>query len=156
MTWQEVIEDKSLHDLPYKIELNQWGQIVMSPASNRHSRNQTRIAILLEKLMNNGEAMNECSIDTPLGTKVADVAWLSSGFLKKHGYATPYSAAPEICAEVVFPSNSREEIDEKIRLYLSKGALEVWICDADGNIFFHRQNGAQPSSMVCPKFPNKI
>ena len=32
MKWQEVLEDKSLQDLTYKIELNRWGQIVMSPA----------------------------------------------------------------------------------------------------------------------------
>lgn len=34
MKWQEVCEDKALQDLPYKIELNRWGQIVMSPAKN--------------------------------------------------------------------------------------------------------------------------
>ena len=29
MTCQEVCEDKDLADLPYKIELNRWGQIIM-------------------------------------------------------------------------------------------------------------------------------
>ena len=35
MQWSDVLEDRSLDNLPYKIEINEWGQIVMSPASNR-------------------------------------------------------------------------------------------------------------------------
>ena len=35
MTWQEVLDDPRLQNLPYKIELDQWGRIVMSPADNR-------------------------------------------------------------------------------------------------------------------------
>ena len=31
MQWQDICDDKLLQDLPYKVELNQWGQIVMSP-----------------------------------------------------------------------------------------------------------------------------
>lgn len=37
MNWQEVCADKNLQDLPFKIELNHWGQIVMSPTKNKHS-----------------------------------------------------------------------------------------------------------------------
>jgi hypothetical protein len=32
--WQNVLEDKALRDLPYKIEMNAHGQIVMSPVTN--------------------------------------------------------------------------------------------------------------------------
>jgi hypothetical protein len=31
MKWEEVGENRQLQDLPFKIELNNWGQIVMSP-----------------------------------------------------------------------------------------------------------------------------
>ena len=31
MQWQDVLADKSLQDLPYKIELNEKGNIEMSP-----------------------------------------------------------------------------------------------------------------------------
>ena len=37
MQWQEVIAHPSLQDLPFKIELNEYGKIEMSPASNRLS-----------------------------------------------------------------------------------------------------------------------
>ncbi|HSA71392.1 MAG TPA: Uma2 family endonuclease, partial [Burkholderiales bacterium] len=35
--------------------------------------------------------------------------------------------APELCIEVVSPSNSRQEMREKIEAYLATGAEEVWI-----------------------------
>ena len=54
MTWQEVCDDPSLQNLPYKIELDQWGRIVMSSANNRHGDYQTRIAILFEKHIASG------------------------------------------------------------------------------------------------------
>ena len=40
LRWDEVLKDPSLQDLPYKIELNAWGNVEMSPASNRHGRLQ--------------------------------------------------------------------------------------------------------------------
>lgn len=42
MKWSEVINDKTLQDLPYKIELNEWGHIVMSPVSNLHGLSRGR------------------------------------------------------------------------------------------------------------------
>lgn len=47
MQWQDVLADKSLRDLPYKIELNEYGNIEMSPASFTHSRFQGKLAALL-------------------------------------------------------------------------------------------------------------
>jgi len=44
MQWSDVLNDKSLSNLPYKIELNEYGQIVMSPASNQHGFLQVEIA----------------------------------------------------------------------------------------------------------------
>lgn len=44
MQWQEVIDNPYLKNLPFKIELNRWGRIEMSPASNRHALLQSRLA----------------------------------------------------------------------------------------------------------------
>jgi hypothetical protein len=43
MQRQDVLADKSFHDLPYKIELNEKGLIEMSPASFTHSLLQGRL-----------------------------------------------------------------------------------------------------------------
>lgn len=156
MTWQEVIDDPCLQNLPYKIELDHWGRIVMSPANNRHGRHQMRFGVLFAKHMRGGEGISECSVETPMGTKVADAAWASDAFIQKYSYDTPYAVAPEICVEVVSPSNSAAEIAEKIMLFLSKGAKEVWICDKTGSITFHDTSGRIPKSKMAPKFPHKI
>ncbi|MDM8549434.1 hypothetical protein QUF72_05115 [Desulfobacterales bacterium HSG2] len=36
MNWQEVCEHSDLQNLPFKIELNERGQIIMSPAKAYH------------------------------------------------------------------------------------------------------------------------
>ena len=80
MNWQEICDDPSLQDLPYKIETNEYGQIVMSPASNEHGRYQIRIGSLITQYLENGQVISECSIATSKGVKVADISWLSSDF----------------------------------------------------------------------------
>lgn len=131
MEWSEVINNPLLKDLPFKIELNKFGKLLMSPASNSHGRFQGRIAGLLSQREPEGEVITECSIQTSEGVKVADVAWASADFIAEFGYATPYPKAPELCVEIVSPSNSRQEITEKVDLYLAKGAQEVWVVYED-------------------------
>ena len=127
MQWSEVINNPLLRDLPFKIELNKFGQLLMSPASNNHGMLQGRLAGLLSRKQPQGEVIAECSIQTSDGVKVADVAWCSTEFVAEFGYTTPYPKAPELCVEIVSPSNSREEMAGKVDLYLARGAQEVWV-----------------------------
>ena len=156
MKWSQVCEDKTLQDLPYKVELNERGQIVMSPASNRHGRYQSQLTLRVSRYLKTGEIIAECSIDTPKGVKVADVVWASSGFIRKNRYRTPYPEAPELCIEIASPSNSAEEIREKIDLYLAKGAREVWVCTEEGEIVFYSPSGRLTKSKLIPRFPVKV
>lgn len=156
MNWQEVCEDPLLQDLPYKLELNRFGQIVMSPASNEHGRLQTRIAAALLNHTKNGEVITECSVETGDGTKVSDVAWGSAEFFSRHGLVTPLPAAPEVCVEIVSPSNSEEEMRIKAQLYFTAGAMEVWICDPLGRVTFQDSHGFLGTSALVPDFPQRI
>ena len=156
MNWQDVCDDRNLQDLPYKVELNRFGQIVMSPASNEHGRNQSRIAAKLLSLMKGGEVITECSIDTSDGTKVADVAWGSAEFFANYGLVTPLPAAPEICVEIVSPSNSPEGLTVKAALYFERGAKEVWLCDQFGAIEFRTADAVIRESVLAPSFPARI
>lgn len=141
MEWAEVINNPFLKDLPFKIELNKWGQILMSPASNRHGILQSDAVYLLRSRLPAGVVIVECSIQTADGVKVADVAWASEAFILRNGDTTPYQEAPEICIEIVSPSNSPEEMEQKIQLYLAKGAREVWVCAEDGHVRCYEQRG---------------
>jgi Uma2 family endonuclease len=83
--------------------------------------------------------------------KVADVAWASDEFIAEFGEVTPYPKAPEVCVEVVSPSNSKSEIEHKVELYLSKGALEVWVVNSNKEITFYTYTGQIPKSKLIPK-----
>jgi Uma2 family endonuclease len=156
MDWSEVITDPALHNLPYKIELNERGQIVMSPASNEHGLYQMTIGTMLNNMKKEGKTLSECSLQTRKGVKVADVAWLSAKFLQKFGKTTPYPAAPELCIEILSPSNTEEEMQEKIDLYLAKGAQEVWLISLDGKITFYDHAGIMAHSQLFPQFPQQL
>jgi len=156
MNWQQVCEHPDLRDLPFKVELNERGQIIMSPVRVIHSLYQGKIGYLLRKMLRKGEAMAECAISTRKGTKVADVAWTSPQRLERIRYETECSVAPEICVEVLSDSNTDEEIAEKRQLYFENGAHEVWTCTQNGDMSFHNSNGKLESSVLVPGFPKKI
>ena len=156
MTWQEVLSDPSLQNLPYKIELNQKGKIEMSPASNRHGWLQAKIIALLSRLQAQGTVLSECSIETTAGVKVADVVWFSQEFWNTHVFETPFTAAPEICIEIISPSNFKKEIREKIELYTNQGALEVWTCDLQGEMVFYNVKNTLEKSSLIADFPKQL
>jgi Uma2 family endonuclease len=150
--WADIIEDPTLRDLPYKVELNAWGKIEMSPASNRHGRLQARTASELSRQMPEGEAITEASVLTDIGVRVPDVVWASASFLKEHGEETPFSRAPEICIEIVSPSNSDAETREKVRAYLAAGATEVWVIPEDAQARYFDRSGEVRAS----RYPVKL
>ena len=153
-TWQAICADPHLRDLPFKIELNRYNQIVMSPANAFHSRYQARIMHLLQRLLKGGESISELAVMTGDNVKVPDVVWASKKTLKAHeSEEINWSCPPEICVEVISPSNTRAEIEEKRALYLACGAQEVWVCRLDGQMSFYSQAGKLERSGLCPKFP---
>ncbi len=158
MTWDQVLADPCLQDLPYKIELNKQGRIEMSPASSRHGKFQGRIAQLLGAMKPDGYAMTECPVKTSENVKVPDVAWIS--YARDDAAAEPdklYSdTAPEICVEIVSPSNAPDDLLHKGRLYLRAGAEEFWLCSELGDVRFFDARGPLEHSLLCPEFPAKI
>lgn len=150
--WQELIGDPFFRDMPYKIELNKFGQILMSPASNRHGALQYKFGREIERTKRSGVVFMECSILTSEGVRVADVAWASDEFVAEFGETTPFLKAPEICVEIKSPGNSRAEMEEKTRLYLEKGAQEVWIVDEKGAVNFFSHVGEIAESRIAAGF----
>ena len=155
MQWSEVLNDSSLKNLPYKIELNEYGQIVMSPASNKHGLLQAEIAFFLRN-NRQGKVLIECSIETTKSVKVADVAWGTLGFFQRNGLDTPYQQAPDVCVEIISPSNYQPEIKEKISLYLEKGAREVWVCSENGDVDIYNKAGKTDNSEFFGQLPKKF
>jgi Uma2 family endonuclease len=156
MNWQEVCESQSLHNLPFKIELNATGKILMSPVKVYHSVLQGEIAALLRLHRNDGKILNECAIHTKSGTKVADVAWVSKERYQIIKAETECSIAPELCIEVISSSNTTSEIEAKKALYFDNGAQEVWLCNKKGHIKFFNIEQRIEKSELFPLFSTHI
>jgi Uma2 family endonuclease len=157
MTWEEICQDKVLAKLPYRIESDRWGNIVMSPPPrSRHAEYQTEIALVLREKMKSGRSIAECPIQTTEGVKAVDVAWVSTERRASRQNDPVYLIAPEICVEVVSPSNSEGEIDERKRLFFEKGAVEFWICGMSGVVSFFDPAGQISVSKLCRDFPKQL
>jgi Uma2 family endonuclease len=156
MNWQQVCENPDLQNLPFKIELNEWGQVIMSPTKIKHAAYQGEIAELLKILKKDGIVLTECAIETRKGTKVADVAWVSKHRFEKIKGETTSSIAPEICIEIFSESNIDKEMQEKRKLYFENGAGEAWFCSEEGEIRFYSPAGELSQSELAAAFPKKI
>jgi len=154
--WADLLRDPTFQDLPYKIETNARGQIILSPHSNRHSFLQDTIQRLLRQYAPEGSTPPEFAIATPHGVKSPDVAWISPErrqAMQETGDPTPI--APEICIEVLSESNTGEEMNEKRALYREAGAEEVWLVDLDGHIRFFGEKELDRSQRVA-EMPTQI
>lgn len=157
--WAEVLADPELNRFEGRVETDRHGHVIMSPPpSAAHGSYQARIAALLDHYLTTGRVLTECPISTADGVRAADVAWASPALLQVLGRRVCFPKAPEICVEVISPSNTSAEIEEKIALYFDAGAKEVWTCDPNGVIKFLSAKSSKPikTSHLCPEFPARV
>ena len=105
--WQEALQNPFLQNLPYKIESNKFGQLLMSPNPNSKGILKFEIARKIEQNKPVGQIGFSSSILTSEGVRVADVAWATDEFYAEFGDETPYPKAPEICVEIKSPANTK-------------------------------------------------
>jgi Uma2 family endonuclease len=157
--WEEILSDPRLADLPGRIETNAFGNILMSPPPDSpHCQRSFRIGRLLEQILG-GIGFGECPISTIDGVKACDAAWFSAERYAQVRGQRAFELAPEICVEVVSPSNSAAELQHKRDLYFDAGALECWTCDQHGNMTYYdagKSDAPQTQSKLCPNFPEFI
>jgi len=156
--WKEVLTDRTLVKIPGRVETDRHGRTIMSPPpAPKHGAFQFMIGSILEKCLPGGRVVTECPLSTADGVKGLDVAWISKEAWARVANRSCLTESPEICVEVISPSNSEEEIREKMALYFDAGAREVWLCDSFGAIsFFGPGSVALDSSELCPRFPREI
>lgn len=157
--WAEVLADRTLADLPFKVETNAHGTLLMTPPpSGGHSDRQSRILIQLHQFLG-GRALAECPISTIDGVRAVDVGWYSDERFASVRGQIAFEVAPEICVEVISPSNTASEMNEKKQLYFEAGAEEVWFCREEGAIEFYTKeqpNDQRTDSRRCPEFPASL
>jgi Uma2 family endonuclease len=158
--WDRLVADPEVAKLDWRIETDEHGQIIMSPPpAPSHGHFQSEVAWHLRNRKPGGKVVTECPISTRKGVKAADVAWCSLEIWHSVDEQSCFTQSPEICVEILSPSNTRSEIAEKKALYFEEGAIEVWLVSADGTVqFFHhsRPETAVPESVICEAFPKEI
>jgi len=157
-TWEEICDDPNLRDLPYKIEQDRYGRIIMSPAKPDHGLYQAAIVQKLGGQFPGWAIYSECAIATPEGTKVPDVAAMSMDRSRLHRGKSVLPEAPEICVEVLSWSNSTPEISEKRALLAALGCQEFWTCSNEGKMTFLNAATGETlaASQLFPHFPALI
>jgi Uma2 family endonuclease len=124
--WRALCDDPTFEDVAGKIELTEWGEILMSPVGKSQGIAAGRLVASLQRALG-GHAMVEVGVATAIGVRAPDVAWCSDAFLAAHPEEMPLSAAPELCVEIVSASNALPKLREKALADLTAGATEAWI-----------------------------
>ena len=159
--WAELLRDATFARIEGRIETDRYGHVVMTPPpAPQHGSLQSEIAHLLRIRIPNGRVLTECPVSTADGVKGADVAWASPHVMRELGDRVCFPRAPEICVEVLSPSNTDAEIREKAALYFDAGANEVWICADSGAMTFLQTAADGPremsASQTFPDFPAQV
>lgn len=131
------------------------GDLVMSPSANlRHQRILVRLAAALETFVE-AKSLGTIAV-APLDVVLSDVTVLqpdvlfvsekNSNILRKEGVF----GAPDLCVEILSPSNRRFDLDIKRHLYARHGVLEYWIIDPDDNTLscFRLQEDAERPAQI--------
>jgi Uma2 family endonuclease len=157
--WDKLSDEPALVALDFRVETDRHGQMIMSPPpAPSHGNKQSEIGFLLRSYLPAGRVISECPVSTRLGVKVIDVAWCSEEIWERLDGRSCFREAPEICVEVVSPSNTRGELEEKRALYFEEGAAEVWVCEGDGLMRFYHAGGGEEEvrSGLLPDFPGRV
>jgi Uma2 family endonuclease len=125
--------DPRFTDFAGKIEINEYGDLLVNAASRPHVLLQKRLGAFLERKLG-GEAVTEMPVRVPLsgGTgfklRVPDISWSGiAGFFEGPPEQMVLTHPAELCVEIKSDSNTLKELFEKRDELLAAGALEVWL-----------------------------
>jgi len=95
-------------------------------------------------------------VHTSDGIKAPDLSVAPPDFVEKVDQRGFLMTAPDLCIEVMSPTDSWEEMRHKCLLYLAAGAKEVWVCNGAGELHFFDGSGERSDSGLATRIPNKI
>lgn len=99
-----------------------------------------RIAEFLLGQLKDGRLVFNAPVETPEGTIVVDVGWISNSRLSTLRTEPTWSAAPDICIIMVSSSKSEAVASTENHHLLRCGAAEAWFIQPDGLIHRHVGN----------------
>jgi Uma2 family endonuclease len=142
-------------DAPW--ETNGQGQIILNPPIGlAHAERADRAAVAFRPLLPDWRIWPRVGIHTADGVKAPDLAVAAPDFAEATDSRGFLVRAPEICVEIMSPSNTWEEMRHKTLLYLAAGAKEVWVCDESGALHFFDGAGERSASALAAGKTNII
>jgi len=111
-------------------ELHHGEVVTMTRPKLKHSLTQRNLRRLFEQFAEPGSLVDVEMAFRPLPENelwCADVAYLSKERFEQIDPEDNIHGAPEIVVEVLSPSNTAAEIDEKQEICLANGAKEFWV-----------------------------
>jgi hypothetical protein len=151
--WRQLADNPLVAAIPCKVELNEKGAILVSPPTFRHAFIQGFLTHELARQRPEGTTLPECPVETEIGMRVPDVVWASPEFMAQHRSEKQLRVAPDLCIEVLSPTNTRPEIAEKVAAYLAAGAKEVWVVGDDDLPEIHTSAGRVSASTLGFELP---
>ena len=95
-------------------------------------------------------------METPAGVLAPDVAWMPSGRWAEVKREDTTAPTPEICVEILSPSDTDEGMAGKRRAYFEAGTEEVWIVSESGTVRFFTGDEEMEASSLAPSFPSSL
>jgi Uma2 family endonuclease len=127
-----VEEFEKLKDTPGgRYELHHGELVVVPPPKFRHSRRQTRVRRILERVCVGWYAEIEFAF-RPLPQYevwVADVGMISDERCRSISEDGWLDGSPDLIVEVLSPSNTAQEMNDRERICFEGGCTEFWIVD---------------------------
>ncbi len=124
--------DPRFRDFAGKVEINEYGDLLVNAASRLHVVVQKRLAAYLEHMLG-GEAMTEMPVEVKvqqsdaIRLRVPDIAWSAvAGFFDGPPELKVLPRPPELCVEMKSDSNTLKDMREKRDELLAMGAKEIW------------------------------
>ncbi len=147
---EQAVEYAMQLGLDARWETNGQGQIVVNPPVGLlHAKRSDRIGQAVRRALPQWQVWTEVGLHTADGVKAPDLLAASPSFAEQVDSRGFLLAAPDLCIEVMSPSNGWEEMRQKALLYLAAGAKEAWVCDAAGELHFFAGSGeTQESALV--------
>jgi Uma2 family endonuclease len=132
-------------------ETNGQGQIIVNPPVGlAHAKRADRIAVAVRAALPGWQVWPEIGIHTADGVKAPDLAVAAPDFKEATDGRGFLIHAPDICVEIMSPSNTWDEMRHKCLLYLAAGAKEAWVCDEAGKLHFFDGTGEIVDSTLAP------
>lgn len=142
-------------DAPW--ETNGKGQIIVNPPVGlTHAKRAERIAAAVRCHHPDWQVCAEVGLHTADGVKAPGLLAAAPGFDESVDARGFLLSAPDLCVEVMSPSNSWEEMRHKALLYLAAGAKEAWVCDEAGELHFFDGAGERSGSSAVAAMAKRV